>query len=79
MFYFLCDEIATLDWTVALRQLIKLLHEIAVKTGKKTSALIKSQLQQSTPAVDRRFAQLHQGLSADFRLRKLSSKFEFFQ
>lgn len=46
LFYLLCDEVSTLDWAVALQQLVELLNELATKAGKKISTLIKSQLQQ---------------------------------
>jgi hypothetical protein len=46
LFYLLCDEVSTLDWVVALQQLIELINEIATKTGKKLTKLIQSQLQQ---------------------------------
>ncbi len=45
LFFWLCDEAGTLDWTVALQQLLDLLNEIAAKTSKKLSALIQRQLQ----------------------------------
>lgn len=46
LFYLLCDEVGTLDWAVALQQLLDLINEIATKAGKKLSALIQRQLQQ---------------------------------
>lgn len=46
LFYLLCDEVSTLDWVVALQQLIDLMNHVATKTNKKISNLIKSQLQQ---------------------------------
>jgi len=46
LFYLLCDEVGTLDWALALQQLVDLIHEIATKAGKKFSALIQRQLQQ---------------------------------
>lgn len=46
LFYLLCDEVGTLDWAVALKQLLDLINEIAAKAGKKLSALIQRQLQQ---------------------------------
>ncbi len=46
LFYLLCDEVGTLDWTIALQQLLDLVNEIAKKAGKKLSALIQCQLQQ---------------------------------
>jgi hypothetical protein len=42
----LCDEVGTLDWAIALQQLLDLINEIATKAGKKLSALIQRQLQQ---------------------------------
>ena len=46
LFYELCDEVGTLDWTVALQQLIELITEIATKVGKRIKKMIESQLQQ---------------------------------
>lgn len=46
LFYLLCDEVSTLDWAVALQQLVGLINEISTKTGKSISKLIQSQLQQ---------------------------------
>jgi hypothetical protein len=46
LFYLLCDEVGTLDWAVALQQLVDLLNEIATKAGKKISGLILRQLRQ---------------------------------
>ena len=46
LFYVLCDEVGTLDWAIALQQLLDLINEIATKAGKKLSALIQRQLQQ---------------------------------
>ncbi len=46
LFYLLCDEVGTLDWAVALQQLLDLINEMATKAGKKLSALIQRQLQQ---------------------------------
>jgi Transposase DDE domain. len=46
LFYLLCDEVGTLDWVIALQQLLDLINEIATKAGKKLSALIQRQLQQ---------------------------------
>lgn len=45
LFYLLCDEVGSLDWAVALQQLVELMNEIATQVGKKLSAMIKSQLQ----------------------------------
>ncbi|MET3210819.1 UNVERIFIED_CONTAM: hypothetical protein ABIC26_003780 [Paenibacillus sp. PvR008] len=45
LFYLLCDEVSTLDWAVALRQLVELLNELATQVSKNISSLIKSQLQ----------------------------------
>ncbi|HFI0588981.1 TPA: hypothetical protein ACGO38_002262 [Streptococcus suis] len=42
----MCDEVGTLDWAIALQQLLDLINEIATKAGKKLSALIQRQLQQ---------------------------------
>ena len=46
LFYELCDEVGTLDWAVALQQLLELISEVATKAGKKIKKLIQSQLQQ---------------------------------
>jgi hypothetical protein len=46
LFYLLCDEVGTLDWAIALQQLLDLINEIVSKAGKKLSALIQRQLQQ---------------------------------
>jgi len=46
LFYLLCDEVGTIDWAVALQQLLDLINEISAKAGKKISALIQRQLQQ---------------------------------
>jgi hypothetical protein len=46
LFYLLCDEVGTLDWAVALQQLVDLINEIATKAGKKITTLIQRQLQQ---------------------------------
>jgi hypothetical protein len=46
LFYLLCDEVGTIDWAVALQQLLDLITEIATKAGKKISVLIQCQLQQ---------------------------------
>lgn len=45
LFYQLCDEVSTLDWAIALQQLVELINEIATKAGKKITKLIQSQLQ----------------------------------
>jgi hypothetical protein len=45
MFFAFCDEVGELDWAVALQQLVELISEIAKKSGKKLSTMIKSQLQ----------------------------------
>lgn len=47
LFYLLCDEVGTLDWAVALQQLLDLINEIATKAGKKITNLIQRQLQPS--------------------------------
>jgi hypothetical protein len=44
LFYQLCDEVSTLDWAIALQQLVELINEIATKAGKKNSKLMLSQL-----------------------------------
>lgn len=46
LFYLLCDEVGTLDWTVALQQLVEVINEIAAKTGKKITEMIQRQLHQ---------------------------------
>lgn len=45
LFYLLCDEVSTIDWAVALHQLVDLITEIATKAGKKISTLIQRQLE----------------------------------
>lgn len=45
LFYQLCDEVSTLDWAIALQQLVDLINDVAAKAGKKISKLIKCQLQ----------------------------------
>lgn len=45
LFYLLCDEVGTMDWALALQQLLDLIDEIASKAGKKLSAIIQRQLQ----------------------------------
>ncbi|WP_372237385.1 hypothetical protein [Paenibacillus sp. FSL H7-0331] len=42
----LCDEVSTLDWRVALQQLVDLIQEVATMASKKISKWIKCQLQQ---------------------------------
>ncbi|WZX99996.1 transposase [Bacillus sp. FSL W7-1360] len=44
VFYDLCDEMQALDWTVALQQLLELLHDAFDKIDKRAQRLIKSQL-----------------------------------
>ena len=46
LFYHLCDEVSTLDWAVALQQLVELIYEVASKAGEKLTQFILSQLQQ---------------------------------
>lgn len=46
MFLDFCDEVSTLDWAIALQQLMQLMVDIAKNSSKKVSSLIKSQLQQ---------------------------------
>lgn len=46
LFYLLCDEVGTMDWVVALQQLLDLINEVTAAASKKLSKLIKSQLQQ---------------------------------
>lgn len=46
LFYLLCDEVGTLDWGIALQQLLDLINEIAKKAGKQLSTFIQRQLQQ---------------------------------
>lgn len=45
LFYELCDEVSSIDWAIALQQLVELINEIATKAGKKLAKLIQSQLQ----------------------------------
>ncbi|HFQ5989551.1 TPA: transposase, partial [Listeria monocytogenes] len=33
LFYLLCDEVGSLDWALALQQLLDLIHEVAAKAG----------------------------------------------
>ena len=44
LFLALCDEIADLDWVIALKQLLDLLDEVKKKSSKKLSAFIEKQL-----------------------------------
>lgn len=46
LFLVLCDEISELDWAITLQQLVELIEDIASKTNKKLTSLIKNQLQQ---------------------------------
>ena len=46
LFYLLCDEVSTMDWVIALQQLLDLINEVSATASKKLSKLIKSQLQQ---------------------------------
>lgn len=46
LFYLLCDEVGTMDWVVALQQLLDLFNKVTEAASKKLSKLIKSQLQQ---------------------------------
>lgn len=46
LFYLLCDEVGTIDWAVALQQLVDMINEIASKAGKRITTLIQRQLQQ---------------------------------
>jgi hypothetical protein len=46
LFYLLCDEVGTLDWAVALQQLVDLINEITTKVGKNITNLIQRQLKQ---------------------------------
>ncbi|MDF2684786.1 MAG: transposase family protein, partial [Brevibacillus sp.] len=46
LFYLLCDEVGTLDWVLALQQLLDLINEVAKQAGKKLSVLIQRQVQQ---------------------------------
>lgn len=39
LFYLLCDVVGTLDWVVALQQLLDLINQVAQKTLKKIPAL----------------------------------------
>ncbi|TVY00314.1 hypothetical protein FPZ49_33325, partial [Paenibacillus cremeus] len=48
LFYLLCDEVGTMDWVVALQQLVELMNEVAAKAGKQISTLIHRQLQNWT-------------------------------
>ena len=44
LFFTMCDEVATKDWTVALQQLIRLLNDITQKTSGAVGQFIKKQL-----------------------------------
>ncbi|NCB77672.1 MAG: hypothetical protein EOM42_11395, partial [Negativicutes bacterium] len=44
LFLALCDEIADLDWVIALKQLLDLLDEVKKKSSKKLSVFIEKQL-----------------------------------
>nr|WP_307720028.1 hypothetical protein [Paenibacillus koleovorans] len=44
--FLLCDEVGTMDWAIALQQLLDLINEVATKAGRRLSALIQRQLQQ---------------------------------
>ena len=68
LFYLLCDEVGTLDWVVALATTGRIDQRNRHKGRKKNFETDST----STPAMDCRFAQLHQGLFANFKLRKLS-------
>nr|WP_316246772.1 hypothetical protein [Paenibacillus ihumii] len=46
LFYLLCDEVGTIDWAVALQQLVDMINEIASRAGKRMTAIIQRQLQQ---------------------------------
>lgn len=46
LFYLLCDEVGTIDWAIALQQLLELINEITTKVSKKITTLIQRQLQQ---------------------------------
>jgi hypothetical protein len=46
LFHLLCDEVCQLDWTIALKQLIELIEDVAQKANKKITKLIQTQLQQ---------------------------------
>lgn len=45
LFLIMCDEISSLDWAVALQQLLEILNDVSKKVKKSTIYLIKSQLQ----------------------------------
>lgn len=44
LFLALCDEVADLDWTIALKQLLNILDEVKKKAGKTVSSFIEKQL-----------------------------------
>ena len=44
MFYELCTELNQLDWAIALQELFEIIEDVAKKSNKKISKLIKSQL-----------------------------------
>lgn len=69
MFYELCDEVDERDWAAALVSLFEIFDDVLKQTNQKINKLIKSQLAQWIAG----FTQLHQGLSAQTRVRKLSN------
>jgi len=44
LFLALCDEVAVLDWAVALNQLVEIINEVADKANQRISKLIRRQL-----------------------------------
>ncbi|RXZ80345.1 hypothetical protein EBB07_19505 [Paenibacillaceae bacterium] len=61
---------SAIDWVVSLQQLVEMIHEIAMKTGKKISALMRNQLEQWMAALPS-YIKAYLPISL---LRKLSSK-----
>ena len=45
LFLVLCDEVAVLDWAVALSQLVEMINEVAQQANQRISKLIRRQLQ----------------------------------
>jgi hypothetical protein len=46
LFLALCDEVAVLDWAVALNQLVEIINEVVEKANQRISKLIRRQLQE---------------------------------
>ena len=46
LFLALCDEVAVLDWAVALNQLVEIINKVVEKANQRISKLIRRQLQE---------------------------------